>query len=226
MQQEASFHSMEERPRERLLGRGIDALDDAELLAVLLGTGHGGTDALELAHHLLKRCDGLAGMLSLKPDRLLAERGLGPAKVAKLLAALEVGKRCARQPLTQRKLINRPAQTREFLALHLGMREREVFSCLFLDAQHRLLQCEDLFFGTIDGAAVYPREVVAGALRHRAAAVIAAHNHPSGMVVPSEADKALTQRLKSALGLIDVRLIDHVIVGRGAFYSFTESGLL
>ncbi|MEM1402087.1 MAG: DNA repair protein RadC [Pseudomonadota bacterium] len=226
MQQEASFGVWEERPRERLFGRGSESLDDAELLAVLLGTGHGGANALQLARELLRRCDGLAGMLSLEPAALLDQRGLGPAKVATLLAALEVGKRCARQPLTRRPLINRPAQTREFLAMHLGLREREVFSCLFLDAQHRLLRCEDLFFGTIDGAAVYPREVVTRALRHRAAAVIAAHNHPSGMVIPSEADKALTRRLKSALGLVDVRLLDHVIVGRGAFYSFAESGLL
>ena len=151
---------------------------------------------------------------------------MGPAKVAVLLAALELGKRCAEQPLTRRNVMSSPSQTRRFLQHHLAMQTREIFCCLLLDAQHRLLRCTDLFMGTIDGAAVYPREVVAQALRFRAAAVIVAHNHPSGVVVPSDADKRLTARLREALALVDLRLLDHLIIGRGNCYSFAEHGLL
>lgn len=215
-----------EMPREKLLERGPGSLSDAELLAVILRTGRRGCTAIELAIELLDNKDGLAGLLSDDQSDLLDAPGMGPAKVAVLLAALELGKRCAEQPLTRRSVMSSPEQTRKFLQHHLGTRTREVFCCLFLDAQHRLLRCTDLFLGTIDGAAVYPREVVAQALRYRAAAVIVAHNHPSGLVAPSEADKRLTARLREALALVDLRLLDHMIIGRGSCYSFTEHGLL
>lgn len=215
-----------EGPRERLLRCGAQALNDAELLAVLLRTGCPGTPALALAEDLLTRCDGLPGLLSAPPRRLLQEPGLGPGKLSLLLAALELARRCAEAPLRERDVMSSPARTRAFLQHHLGGRRREVFCCLFLDAQHRLRHCEDLFHGTLDGAAVYPREVLVRALEHRAAAVILAHNHPSGVVTPSAADRQITERLQRALALIDVRVLDHVIVGGGDSFSFAEAGLL
>lgn len=216
----------DEGPRGKLLERGPRALSDAELLAVLLRTGSPGRSATELAASLLSRQDGLAGLFCGDINDLLAEPGIGRAKLSLLLAALELGRRCAEQPLTQRSVMSSPGRTRLFLQHHLGNRSREVFCCLFLDAQHRLLRCDDLFLGTLDGAAVYPREVAVRALQYRAAAVILAHNHPSGLASPSGADRRITERLRDALGLIDVRVLDHLIVGRGACYSFAEAGLL
>lgn len=216
----------DEGPRDKLLLRGAMALSDAELLAVLLRTGTSGQPATEMARHMLSLGDGLAGLLSLDASQLLAVSGVGPAKLAVLQAALELGRRCAEQPLRQRSVISSPKETRRFLQHHLGTRAREVFSCLFLDSQHRLLRCDDLFLGTLDGAAVYPREVAVRALQYRAAAVVLAHNHPSGLVSPSSADRRITQRLCDALGLIDVRVLDHLIVGRGDCFSFAEAGLL
>ena len=215
-----------ERPRERLLRRGARALGDAELLAVLLGTGVSGLSAVALAARLLSRCGGIAGLLSGEPDAVLAERGVGPAKLAVILAARELALRSAEEPLRQGDVMGNPAATRRFVGQHLGSRDREVFSCLFLNAQHRLLRCEDLFLGTLDGAAVYPREVAVRALRYRAAAVIFAHNHPSGMANPSAADRQITERLQHALALLDVRVLDHLIVGQGSSFSFAEAGLL
>jgi len=215
-----------EGPRDKLLRRGSRALSDAELLAVLLRTGRPGDSALSLAGTLLARSDGLAGLLSDDHSVFLAEPGIGPAKLSLLLAALELGRRCAQQPLTRRSVLASPQHTRLFLQHHLATRAREVFCCLFLDSQHRLLRCDDLFFGTLDGAAVYPREVATRALRYRAAAVILAHNHPSGVCTPSSADRRITVRLRDALALIDVRVLDHIVVGRGDCYSFAENGLL
>ncbi|WOJ97499.1 DNA repair protein RadC [Congregibacter brevis] len=215
-----------ESPREKLLGRGTQALSDAELLALVLHCRSARTGATEFATTLLGGPDGLAGLVSSSQQALLAMPGLGPASVSRLLAALELAARCAKQPLTQRDVMSSPEKTRLFLQHHLGMRSREVFCCLFLDSQHRLLCCEDVFLGTIDGAAVYPREVVVRALHYRAAAVVLAHNHPSGLTRPSSADRRITERLRDALKLVDVRVLDHVIVGRGRCYSFVESGLL
>jgi DNA repair protein RadC len=215
-----------EGPRQKLLKRGSRALSDAELVAVLLRTGRVGVSATALGDTLLARSDGLVGLTARSVDDLLAEPGLGPAKIALLKAALELGRRCAEEPLRQRNVMSSPRRTREFLQHHLGGQPREVFSCLFLDAQHRLLRCDDLFFGTLDGAAVYPREVAVRALQYRAAAVILAHNHPSGVARPSPADRRITERLRDALGLLDVAVLDHIIVGRGEAYSFAEAGIL
>lgn len=212
--------------RDRLLDVGPDALSDAELLALLLRRGKTDLCLTQFAASLLGRSDGLAGFFSVDRRALLAEPGLGPATVSRLLAALELARRCAKQPLTQRDVMTSPKRTRLFLQHHLGTRAREVFCCLFLDSQHRLLRCEDLFLGTLDGAAVYPREVVVRALEYRAAAVILAHNHPSGITQPSAADRRITQRLRDALALVDVLVLDHVIVGRGSCYSFAEAGLI
>ena len=215
-----------EGPREKLLLRGAQALSDVELLAVVLRTGRPGASALEVARDLLARAGNLAGVIGLDRGTLEAEPGLGPGKVAQLQAARELARRYAEQTLRDGDVMSSPERTRVFLQYHLGGREREVFCCLFLDSQHRLLCCEDLFLGTLDGAAVYPREVAVRALRYRAAAVIFAHNHPSGVAEPSVADRRITERLSAALGLLDIRVLDHIIVGRGRTFSFAEQGLV
>lgn len=215
-----------EGPRDKLLQRGAAAVSDAELLAVLLGTGTAGTSAVALAHSLLHEFGGLCGLLTAERAAVEARAGIGVAKYASLLAAAEIARRQALEPLQLGDALSSPQHTRRFLQLHLGMRDREVFSCLFLDSQHRVLSCEDLFLGTLDGAAVYPREVAVRALQRRAAAVIFAHNHPSGAAEPSAADRRITERLCAALALLDIRVLDHVIVGRGCDYSFAEAGLL
>lgn len=216
----------DEGPRERLLKRGAAALSDAELLAVLWRSGRPGAAAPDTAQALLARCDGLAGLAACDPAQLLSLPGVGPGRLSLLLVALELARRCAEAPLRRGDVMSSPGRTRTFLQQHLGGREREVFCCLFLDAQHRLQRCEDLFWGTLDGAAVYPREIVARALRYRAAAVILAHNHPSGIATPSAADRHITERLQRALALIDVRVLDHIVIGRGDSCSFAENGLL
>jgi DNA repair protein RadC len=165
-------------------------------------------------------------MLAQGQEQLLEEPGIGPAKLSVLLAGLELGRRCAQQGIGGRNVMSCPERTQGFLQHHLASRSREVFCCLFLDTQHRLLECSDLFLGSIDGAAVYPREVVEAALRYRAAAVILAHNHPSGVATPSAADRRITERLQRALALIDVRVLDHIVVGSGACFSFAEAGML
>ena len=215
-----------EGPREKLLLRGAQALSDVELLAVVLRTGRPGASALDVARDLLRRAGSLAGVMGLDRGDLEAEPGLGPGKVAQLQAARELARRSAEQGLRGGDVMSSPERTRLFLQYHLGGREREVFCCLFLDTQHRLLCCEDLFLGTLDGAAVYPREVAVRALRYRAAAVIFAHNHPSGVAEPSAADRRITERLSAALGLLDIRVLDHIIVGRGGTFSFAEQGLV
>jgi DNA repair protein RadC len=213
-------------PREKLLGLGPAALTDAELLAVLLQTGHRDCNALELAAKLLDEFSGLGGVMRADSSRLLAFDGIGAAKCARLRSALELARRQALQALGDGDVLSSPAETRRFLQHHLGSRQREVFSCLFLDSQHRVLRCEDLFLGTLDGAAVYPREVAVRALQYHAAAVIFAHNHPSGVAEPSAADRRITERLCEALALLDIRVLDHIIVGRGREFSFAEAGLI
>ena len=206
-----------EGPREKLLEKGSGALSDAELLAVLLHTGYRDCSALELARSLLDEFSGLGGVMRAGSASLLACTGIGTAKYAQLQAALELARRQALEALSSGDVLSSPNETRRFLQHHLGGHRREVFCCLFLDSQHRVLRCEDLFLGTLDGAAVYPREV---------AAVIFAHNHPSGVAEPSSADRRITERLCSALALLDIRVLDHIIVGCGREYSFAEEGLL
>ena len=215
-----------EGPRERLLQRGVAALSDAELLAVLLGTGYRDCSALDMARNLLVQFPGLGGVLRAEQAGLLAFPGMGPAKYAQLQAAMELARRQALQAVCASDVLSSPGETRRFLQYHLGSHSREVFSCIFLDSQHQVLRCEDMFFGTLDGAAVYPREVAVRALQNRAAAVIFAHNHPSGIAEPSAADRRITERLCAALALLDIRVLDHIIVGRGREFSFAEEGLL
>ena len=213
-------------PREKLLDLGPVALTDAELLAVLLQTGYRDCNALQLAAQLLEEFSGLGGVMRADSSRLLSFSGIGAAKCARLRSALELARRQALQVLGEGDVLSSPAETRRFLQHHLGSQQREVFSCLFLDSQHRVLRCEDLFLGTLDGAAVYPREVAVRALQYHAAAVIFAHNHPSGVAEPSTADRRITERLCEALALLDIRVLDHIIVGRGREFSFAEEGLI
>ena len=215
-----------EGPRDKLLCKGAEALSDAELLAILLHTGYRDCSALELARKMLGQYAGLDGVMRAPRASLLACTGVGSAKYARLRAALELARRQALQVLCCVDVLSSPNETRRFLQHHLGGHTREVFSCLFLDSQHRVLRCEDLFLGTLDGAAVYPREVAVRALQYHAAAVIFAHNHPSGVAEPSAADRRITERLCAALALLDIRVLDHIIIGRGREYSFAEQGLL
>ena len=215
-----------DQPRDKLLASGAKALSDAELLTLLLRTGRKRAESLAVATELLLTFDGPAGLLAAESSRLLAVAGVGKGNLVLLQAASELVRRSAEQRLRDDEVLTSPAQTRRFLQYHLGARDREVFSCLFLDSQHRLLRCEDLFLGTLDGAAVYPREVAVHALRYRAAAVILAHNHPSGVAEPSAADRRITERLCAALALLDVRVLDHLIIGRGPAFSFAEQGLI
>lgn len=215
-----------EGPRDKLLQRGADALSDAELLAVLLHTGYKDCDALQMSRDLLEQFSGIAGLLRAAQGQVMSCAGVGPAKYARLRAALELARRQALQGVSSGDVLSSPNETRRFLQYHLGSRSREVFSCLFLDSQHRVLRCEDLFFGTLDGAAVYPREVAVRALQYGAAAVIFAHNHPSGVAEPSAADRRITERLCAALTLLDIRVLDHIIVGSGQEFSFAEAGIL
>ena len=214
------------RPREKLLRGGPEELTDQELLAVFLGAGTSGQPVLQLAGSLLEHFSGTRGLMRAPVESLLACRGVGPAKAAIIIAAIELSKRCLQDQLKKGGVISDPDASRMFLQLRLGAYQREVFACLFLDSQHRLISYEELFFGTIDGASVYPREVVSRALLLNAAAVILAHNHPSGISEPSEADRRITDRLRSALLLIDVRVLDHLVIGDGEVTSFAERGLI
>ncbi|MFM2053296.1 MAG: hypothetical protein RL456_1333 [Pseudomonadota bacterium] len=212
------------RPREKLLSRGPSALADAELLALLLRTGVAGTGVLQMAEQLLARFDGLGGLLRADVQALQGVKGLGPAKRAELLAVLELARRTLSAELGRRPVFDSPRAVREYLALQLADLPHEVFAVLFLDAQHRLIAFEPMFRGTLTQTSVYPREVLKRALALNAAAVILAHNHPSGLAEPSSADRALTRSLDAALKVIDVRVLDHLVVGRGQVVSFAERG--
>ncbi|MCP5151374.1 MAG: DNA repair protein RadC [Ectothiorhodospiraceae bacterium] len=213
-----------ERPREKLLARGAEALSEAELLAILLGTGTRGATAVDLARGLLVEFGGLRGLLEADHRRLLAARGLGLARYAQLKASLELVRRYLESRLERGDALSSPADTRRFIAARLRGHPHEVFAALFLDNRHRVIRFEEMFRGTIDGASVYPREIVRRALELNAAALIVAHNHPSGVAEPSHADRALTHRLREAVGLVDVRLLDHLVVGDGEIVSFAERG--
>lgn len=215
-----------ERPREKLLQHGPAALSDAELLAIFLRTGVRGKTAVDLARELLNGFGGLRALLEADLARFCAEAGLGTAKFAQLQAVLEMGRRHLRATLQRGDALANPADTRAYLSTRLRGYGHEVFACLFLDTRHRVIQYEELFHGTLDGTSVHPREVLKRALAHNAAALILAHNHPSGIAEPSRADEQLTHRLREALGLVDIRVLDHVVVGDGTCVSFAERGLL
>jgi DNA repair protein RadC len=215
-----------ERPRERLRACGAQALSDAELLAVWLRTGVRGCSALDLARRLVGELGGLRGVLEAEPGRLLAVPGLGPVRALELQALAEIGRRQVTARLRRGDAVSSPAETRRYLAARLGGYGQEVFAALFMDNRHRLIHYEELFRGTIDGASVHPREVVKRALALNAAALIVAHNHPSGVAEPSRADRAITQRLREAMALVDVRLLDHIVIGDGESVSFAERGWL
>ncbi len=217
-----------ERPRERLLERGAQALSDAELLAVVLGTGHGGAPTRWISPGSAWGISGAAcaGCYRRTWPRCSGMRGLGPARYATLMAALELARRHYREALRAGPAMNAPANTRQFLTAQLRDRPYEVFCCLHLDNRHRLIHFEEVFRGTIDGASVHPREVVRQALQYNAAALIFAHNHPSGVAEASQADELITRRLRDALALVDIRVLDHLIVGDNSCLSFAERGLL
>jgi DNA repair protein RadC len=213
------------RPREKLLARGPQALSDVELLAIVLRTGMAGKNVFQLSAELLQP-NGVAGLLQASAKSLKLTKGLGPAKQAELLAVFELARRALGQQLQQREVFHTPGAIQHYLQLQLAHKNHEVFAVLFLDNQNRLLASEELFRGTLSQTSVYPREVVMRALHHQAAAVVLSHNHPSGSVQPSRADEHLTQTLKAALALVDVRVLDHIIVGQGQALSMAEQGLL
>ena len=216
----------DERPREKLLTRGAAALSDAELLAILLRTGVKGRSALHLARDVLVHFRSLRKLLAADRTRFCAEPGLGAVRYAELQAAVEIARRQLAETLRSAPALASPRATRDFLMARLRDREYEVFCCLYLDNRHRLIEFEELFRGTIDGASVHPREVVKQALQWNSAAVIIAHNHPSGIAEPSQADERITLRVREALALVDIRLLDHVIVGDGTCVSLAERGVL
>ena len=217
---------VDDRPREKLLAKGADALSDAELLAIFLRTGVSGKSAVDLARGLLARCGSLATLCAASERDLCELPGMGRAKVAQLQAVLELARRALKEKITNGNALSSPAAVREYLRLKLQALPHEVFVVLFLDAQNRVIEIEELFRGTLTQTSVYPREVVKRALARNAGAVIFAHNHPSGVAEPSHADETLTQALKQALALIDVRVLDHFIVAGAGVVSFAERGLL
>ena len=216
----------DERPREKLLARGAGALSDAELLALFIHTGMRGRSAVDVARMALGQTGGLRGLLDLGPERLATIAGIGPARSALITAAVELATRYLEERIRRSDALTSPSHTSQYLCARLRSRPHEVFACLFLDNRHRVISFEEMFRGTIDGASVYPREVAKRALEVNAAAVIAAHNHPSGVAEPSRTDRAITSRLRDAMALIDVRLLDHFVIGDGEVVSFAERGWL
>lgn len=214
------------RPREKLLSLGPAALADAELLALLLRTGLRGQGVLQMAENLLLQLGGLGGLLTSSGRQLQGIKGLGPAKRAELLAVMELARRGLTAGLREEPVFTTPQRVKDYLQMRLGALPHEVFAVLFLDAQQRLIACEEMFRGTLTQTSVYPREVVKRALELNTASVILSHNHPSGVLEPSRADELLTQTLKSSLQLVDVRVLDHVVVGRTGALSFAERGLM
>jgi DNA repair protein RadC len=217
--------ALAERPRERLLANGAGVLTDAELVAVLLRTGVRGKSAVELARELLVKYDGITKLLNAGAE-LARVKGLGPAKTAQLAAAMELARRSAEERIREAKALTSPGAVRDYLRLAIGGRPHEVFICIWLDAQHRVIKFDEPFRGTLTQTSVYPREVVKMALQTNAAAVIFAHNHPSGVAQPSQADELLTHNLMDALALIEVKVLDHFIIAGNQAISFAERGLL
>ena len=215
----------QERPREKLLAQGAASLSDAELLAIFLGSGSRGQTAVDLGRHLLNVGGGLRGLLQ-EAAPLPSVRGLGEAKRCRLHAVLELARRSQADEFRREATLRNPGDTAGFLRTRLAGYPYEVFACVFLDNRHRVIAFEELFRGTIDGTPVYPREVVRACLRHNAAAVILAHNHPSGVAEPSESDRRVTSELREALGLVGVRVLDHFVVGSGQPVSLAQRGLM
>lgn len=216
----------DERPREKLLARGAGALSDAELLALFIGSGCRGQTAVDVGREMLAQHGSLKALLELEPAALAQHPGVGAAKVCRLHAAMELGRRYLASGLQRADALTHPRACGDYLRARIGAYPYEVFVCLFLDTRHRVIACEELFRGSIDGASVHPREVVRRCLAHNAAAVIFAHNHPSGVAEPSQADRDITGELKRALALIAVRVLDHFIVGSGTPLSMAERGLI
>jgi DNA repair protein RadC len=216
----------DERPRERLLKHGASALSEAELIAVFLRSGISGTSAIDLGRELINRFGSMRKVFGATIDEIASVRGLGPAKYAQLQAVVEMTRRALTEEMGERDSMSSPRAVREFLCLSLGTRPHEVFMAMFLDAQNRVLASEELFRGSLTQTSVYPREVVKTALRYNAAGVIFAHNHPSGVAEPSRADEMLTQTLKQALSLVDIKTLDHFIVAGSRTVSFAERGLI
>jgi DNA repair protein RadC len=215
-----------ERPRERLFAQGAESLSDAELIAIFLRTGVRGRSALDIARDLLTRFGSVSALFAADLKVLGATPGLGDAKCAQLVAVMEVARRVLRETMSRGNALTSPRSVRDFLRLKLQDRPHEVFVGVFLDAQNRVLAVEELFRGTLTQTSVYPREVVKRALHFNAAALIFAHNHPSGVAEPSRSDEALTQALKQALALVDVKVLDHFVIGSGTAMSFAERGLI
>ena len=214
-----------ERPQEKLLCRGAAALSDAELLALFIRTGIQGKTAVDLGRDLLCEFGGLRQILTADQKRLCGFSGFGPARYALLQAAREVGRRFLDQSLRKQGPLSSPSDAADFLTHQLRDRKREVFAIIYLDTRHQVIDYEELFIGTLNGATVHPREVVRSVLDHNASAVILAHNHPSGIAEPSQSDVALTKRLRDSLDLIDVRLLDHLVIGDGEYVSLSDRGL-
>ncbi|PCH61175.1 MAG: hypothetical protein COC05_01760 [Gammaproteobacteria bacterium] len=217
---------LDERPREKLLNHGAHTLSNAELLAIFLRSGTIGQNAVELGRSLLDEFGGLSPLLGADCQRFCQHRGVGNVTYTQFQAALELGKRYLSEEIADTETLLSPGHTSRYLASQLRHYPHEVFACLFLDNRHRIIRFEKLFHGTIDQASVYPREIVKQALKHNASALIFAHNHPSGDAEPSQADIALTRRLKDALGLVDIRVLDHIIIGAGHTTSIAERGLI
>ncbi len=216
----------QERPRDKLLQRGSESLSDAELLAIFFRTGVSGKTAVDIAREALSEFGSLRRLVSAPKSEFCQFQGIGEVKYVQIQAALELGKRCLREGLDRNDVISSPEDTRHYILAHLRPYEHEVFACLFLDNQHRVISFDEMFSGTIDGASVYCREVVKAGLQHNAAAVILAHNHPSGIAEPSQADRRITERLIESLSLVDIRVLDHVVVGDLETVSFAERGYL
>ena len=223
---QARVRHLRDMPRERLLEAGASALSDTELIALFLGCGLPGRNVFELARALLARFGSLRAMLDAAPADFKGLRGIGPAKTAVLLAVVEMARRALAEKARERPLIDSSAAVEDYVRLLIGTRPYEVFLCLFLDARHRLIDSEESSRGSLTRMAVYPREIVRRALAANAAALVVAHNHPSGAVKPSASDRQLTRVLRDALALIDVRLVDHLVVGRNAVFSFANAGWL
>lgn len=216
----------DERPRERLLKQGAASLSDAELLAIFLRMGVAGKSAVDLARDMMAHFGNLGRLFSASQDEFCAIHGLGPAKYVQLQAVLEMARRAMQEKMRANDALNSPDAVKDYLLLTLGRKSYEVFAVLFLDAQNRPIEIEEMFRGTLTQTSVYPREVVTRALHHNAASIILAHNHPSGTSEPSNADQILTKALKNALALIDIRVLDHFIVGGDTVMSFAERGLI
>lgn len=215
-----------ERPREKLLLKGAQSLSDAELLAIFINTGTRGSNALDVAREALRHSGSLQNVLTASRQQFCQVPGLGAAKYALLQAVVEIGRRHLYAKLENNNVLNNPEQTNAYLMSRLRDYEHEVFACLFLDNRHRIIRYEEMFRGTINGASVYPREVAKQALFYNAAAVIFAHNHPSGIAEPSKQDELITQKLKQSLSLFDIRVLDHFVIGHGESVSFAQRGLL